>query len=174
MADPFLGEIRAFGFNWPATGWALCDGSILQINQHAALASLLGNTFGGDGRTTFALPDLRGRTPMHANPQQGLMQGNAGGLEQVTLTTAQIPAHAHTVTASGATAERSSLAATPPSYLGATAGGSSYAPAAGATLTSLDPSTVKAAGGNAPHQNMQPSLVINFCIATTGIYPTRP
>lgn len=174
MAEPFLGEIRSFGFNWPPNGWALCDGSLLNIRQNAALYSLLGIAFGGDGINTFALPDLRGRTPVSPDPVQRLAQGKASGSEQVALTTAQVPMHSHSVTASGATADRSGIGAATPSYLGATAGGSGYAPATGATLTPLDPSTIGTTGGSAPHNNVQPSLVINYCIATQGYYPTRP
>ena len=174
MSDPFVGEIRAFSFNWPPSGWLLCDGSLQRIQQYAALYSLLGTTFGGDGKTTFALPDLRGRTPIDPDPRQPLMQGKAGGAEQVTLTTAQIPAHNHNVVASLTTADRSGIGAASPSYLGATSNGSCYAPAAGSSVTTLDPSAVQTSGEGTAHNNMQPSLVVNFCIATQGIYPTHP
>jgi len=172
MADPFLGEIRAFGFNWPPDGWALCDGTLLGIKQYAALYSLIGKTFGGDGINTFALPDLRGRTPMHPDPQQGFMQGGNAGAEQVTLTLAQIPTHTHSVTAAKDAADRSATNVVK-CYFGATVGGSEYYPQNGATLTPLDGSTITNSGGNAPHNNMQPSLVINYCIATMGLYPTH-
>jgi microcystin-dependent protein len=125
MAEPFLGEIRAFGFNWPAEGWALCDGTLLSIRQNAALYSLLGTAFGGDGVNTFALPDLRGRTPIHPNPSQSLIQGKQGGVEQVTLSQNQVPVHSHTVVASSTPSDRSFVSGE--CYLGATVGGSSYA-----------------------------------------------
>jgi microcystin-dependent protein len=173
MSDQFLGEIRTFSFGWAPKGWVRCDGSLLSIQQFAALFALLGTAFGGDGKTTFAVPDLRGRTPVSPYPQQNLNQGNNGGLEQVTLNQTQIPQHSHGVSAALAIADRSGIGATTPSYLGTTSNGSCYAPAAGATLTTLDPSAVGITGG-AAHQNMQPSLVVNFCISTTGIFPQRP
>jgi microcystin-dependent protein len=174
MADPYLGEIRPFAFGYAPKGWALCNGALLSIQQNAALYSLLGNTFGGDGRTTFALPDLRGRTPLHPDPAQQQQRGTIGGAEQVTLLPTQVPPHTHSVIASGTNADRSGAAGATPCFLGATVAGSSYAPASGATLTPLDASAVGSIGGGQAHNNMQPSLVINFCIATTGAYPPRP
>lgn len=174
MADPYLGEIRPFGFGYAPKGWALCNGALLNISQYAALYSLLGTAFGGDGKTTFALPDLRGRTPLHPDPAQQQQRGNIGGAEQVTLLPAQVPPHTHNVMASGNNADRSTPAGQTPCYLGVTVAGSSYVPGNGATLVPLDGSTIGPIGAGQPHNNMQPSLVINFCIATTGTYPPRP
>ncbi|HET8708383.1 MAG TPA: tail fiber protein [Pseudomonadales bacterium] len=171
MAEPFVGEIRAFSFGKAPRGWLLCDGSTLPINQYQALFSLLGITFGGDGKTNFKLPDLRGRTPVNINLLSPLVQGTAAGAEAVTLTAAQMPQHTHVMNAANQAATFSVMSS--PCYLGVTAGGSAYAGAAG-NLTALDPSTVTMAGAGAPHSNMQPSQVISYCIAVNGIYPTHP
>ena len=174
--DPFLGEIRLFAFGRVPTGWHICDGSILQIGTSQALFSLLGNKYGGDGRLTFGLPDLRGRVPVCLGPTQAL--GTQGGTEQVGLTQATMPSHNHPVHAVN-------LAANQPIPLGHLPALISksvstypdppqvYAPYTAAQATSLDPSTLATAGGSAAHENRQPSLAMNYCIATSGIYPSR-
>jgi microcystin-dependent protein len=163
MTEPFLSEIRMFGFNFAPRGWAFCDGQILPINQNQALYSLLGTMYGGDGRTSFALPDLRGRVPAH--PGNGLSQGERDGVDAVVLTTAQIPAHTHT-----AIAATTASSASPSAQLPAPATGD-YAWATGppnATMTA----TV-AAGATQAHSNTQPSSVVSFCIALSGLFPSR-
>lgn len=163
MTEPFVGELRLMGFNFAPTGWAQCNGQLLPINQNQALFSLLGTYYGGDGQTTFALPDLRGRLPMHAGQGPGLSdrtQGETGGSEAVTLTTTQLPAHAHT--AGVADVERTTNRPT-----GIPARGGAYAADATATVPS------GAAGGSQPHENMPPFLVLNWCIALQGVYPSR-
>lgn len=178
--DPFVGEVRIFTWDWAPRGWALCNGAVLPANQNYALYSLLGNTFGGSAPTTFALPDLRGRTPVsmgRGQDQQIYAQGQKGGAENVGLTISNMPMHNHYVTALAGTAGN---ATGPKSGLPATVGkaGSNptvniYAPAANAPLVPLAPDTLSSAGGNMPHNNMQPYMVVNFCIATSGIYPPR-
>lgn len=170
MADPFLGEIRLFGFSYAPQGWAKCDGQLLQIQQNNALYSLLGIRYGGDGRTNFNLPDLRGRVPLHRGT--GYTIGQKGGVEGVSLTYDTLPAHNHPAygtTAPGdtwkpnsATALATSTDATDPIYL-----------APQTSMLSMNAAVISVSGGNQPHNNMQPSLVLNFCIATTGIYPPR-
>lgn len=173
MAEPFVGEIRAFSFGRAPRGWLLCDGSTLPISQYQALFSLLGITFGGDGRANFKLPDLRGRTPVHINTNAvpPLTQGTAAGAEAVALTAAQMPQHSHVMNACNQNALVSVMVN--PGYLAVTSGGSGYASMV-SNLVGLDPSSVSLSGEGAAHPNMQPSQVICYCIAVNGIYPTHP
>lgn len=165
MSEPFLGEIRPFGFNFAPRGWAACDGQVLPILQNQALFSLLGTTYGGDGRTTFALPDLRGRAAMHvgaSNPQ-----GQSAGSETVQLTINQIPSHTHSVSCSNAAGNQAGPA-----------GGfwaqdnQSYKLYSNSSDSALAAGAVGAVGGQ-PHPNLQPYLCVNFCIALQGIFPSR-
>ena len=163
MAEPFLSEIRIFSFNFAPKGWALCNGQLLPINQNQALFSLLGTTFGGDGRVNFALPDLRGRTPIHVG--SGHTLGERGGEQAHTLSIAELPTHTHVVNASSANA------ATPiPSGNVLAASNNLYA--SPTNLMSLNPSGVTNIGGSQAHLNMQPFLTLSFCIALQGIFPS--
>lgn len=170
MSEPFLGEIRAFGFPFAPPGWAACQGQMMSISQNSALFSLLGTMYGGDGRVTFGLPDLRGRTAISFGQGRGLSnrsQGELAGSEQVTLTAGQIPPHTHGVTASSQ-ASGKSPATSLPAY---TANSPSYG---GATDLTMSPQMIQPNPGGQPHDNMQPYLVLNYCIATEGIFPSRP
>ncbi len=163
MSTPFLAEIRIISFNFPPRGWALCNGQLLAINQNQALFALLGTTYGGNGQTTFALPDFRGRTPLHVGP--GFNLGQHAGEEAHTLTSAELPAHTHSLAASSAAANAGSPAnASWPSV------NSGYA---AAPNTSMDPSSITTSGGNQAHSNLQPYLVLNFVIALQGIFPSQ-
>jgi microcystin-dependent protein len=169
MSEPFLGEIRNFGFNFAPQGWAQCQGQLLSISANSALFSLLGTMYGGDGRTNFGLPDLRGRTAISVGQGPGLTnrtQGEISGVEQVTLTAQQVAPHTHGVTASSQASSKSPANAVP----AFTADTSTYG--GGADLT-MNPSMIKPNAGGQPHDNMSPYLVTNLCIATEGIYPSR-
>lgn len=166
MSEPFLGELRPFAFNFAPRGWALCHGQLLSITQNQALFSLLGTMYGGNGQTTFALPDLRGRTPVHVG--NGVNQGEQSGTENHTLIISEMPNHVHVVSASSSPANTGTPSG---AVLLATAQADIYtSPDA---LTPMQPGSVSNAGGNQPHNNMQPYLVINFCIAMQGIFPSR-
>lgn len=174
--DPFIGEIRIFPLNWAPYGWALCDGSLLQVNQNMALYSLIGTFYGGTAGTNFNLPDLRGRVAVHFG-SPGIQVGTKGGTETVTLTAAQVPQHTHTVNAvnaagknSGAKAHHIAAAVTPETT---PAPVPLYSTNASNPVT-LNPATVGTTGGGAGHANVQPYLVLGYFIATQGIYPTRP
>jgi microcystin-dependent protein len=170
MTAPFLGEIKMVGFNFAPRGFAQCNGQILSISQNTALFSLLGTTYGGNGQTTFALPDLRSRVPLHVGQGPGLSSyalGQVSGTETVTLIAQQLAPHSHTVNAS-ATATSKSPANNFPAVTGA---GSSYA--ATADGTTMNPAMTTGGGGGQPHTNLQPSLCINFVIALEGIFPSR-
>jgi microcystin-dependent protein len=165
--DPFIGEIRLVPFNFAPRGWALCAGQMLSISQNTALFSLLGTTYGGDGRTTFALPDLRGRVAVGAGqPSVGsdYPLGAAGGQESVELTTPQLPAHSHPVNASSAAATSKSPAGAYP------AGGGAYT---GARNVRMKNAMIALTGGGEEHENRQPYLSLNYIIALQGIYPSR-
>jgi microcystin-dependent protein len=164
MAEPFLSEIRIMSFVFPPKGWALCDGQLLPINQNQALFSLLGTTFGGDGRVNFGLPDLRGRVPIHVGGGHTL--GERGGEQAHTLSIAEIPTHTHGVNASSAATGGSS------SPNGNYLGGGNNVYGAGGSLTTLQPGTVTNVGGSQAHLNMQPFLILSFCIALQGIFPS--
>ncbi|WP_269580827.1 phage tail protein [Roseibium sp. Sym1] len=170
MSEPFLAEIRLIGFNFAPRGWAFCDGQILPINQNQSLYSLLGTTYGGDGRTSFALPDLRSRTPIHRSSGHSL--GQKSGAETVTLTAAQIPAHTHAVKASSLAGNSNQpmgrVLAAPSSAANLT-----YRAPEAATSTPMRSGTVSNAGGSQAHNNMQPYLTVNFCIALQGLFPSR-
>lgn len=172
MADQFVAEIRIVGFNFPPAGWAYCDGQLIAIRQNTAVFSLLGTTYGGDGKTTFALPDFQGRAPMHyGNNGQGLHDlGESGGSESITLLTSEIPSHTHTPWCSSADPTTSQP------------GGAAWSkvdqgnPPAYGPLTSpvyMAPTALAASGQSLPHQNMQPYLTMNFIIAMQGIFPPR-
>lgn len=169
MSEPFLAEIRIVGFNFAPRGWAFCDGQILPINQNQSLYSLLGTTYGGDGRTSFALPDLRSRTPIHESDGHSL--GQKSGAETVTLTAAEIAAHTHTVKASSDVGDNASpandnLATVPPGEM-------LYRDPEAGSMTALRSGTVTNAGGGQAHNNMQPYLTLSFCIALRGLFPSR-
>lgn len=171
MADPFLGEIRLFGFNFAPVGWAMCQGQLLPISQNTALFSLLGTSYGGNGTTTFALPDLRSRVPLSMGQGAGLSNyviGQAGGNENVTLLASQLPAHSHSVNASSTAA----AADRPAGAVLGHAGVNTYAAGPdGATV--MNAGMIANTGGSQPHSNLQPFLTLNFCIALQGIYPSR-
>lgn len=165
MADPFLAEIRIMSFGFAPKGWALCDGQLLPINQNQALFSLLGTTYGGDGRVNFALPDLRSRVPIHEG--NGHTLGERGGEQAHTLTSAELPTHIHTANASSSQGN----SVVPTGAVLASPLNQTYRPQDN-SLTSLIPGTVTNAGGSQAHQNMQPFLTLNFCIALQGIFPS--
>ena len=171
MAEPFLSEIRMFSFNYAPRTWAKCDGQILPINQNQALFSLLGTTYGGNGVTTFALPDLRGRVPFHMG--NGKILGERAGQESHTVTTNEMPTHSHTMAGNtaqvGANANANAIA--PTSNYWANSGKAIYS--AKQPNAVMSASTVTNVGGSQPHENMSPFLVINFCIALIGIFPSR-
>ncbi len=171
--DPFVAEIRIFGFTFAPTGWAFCDGQILPISQNAALFSLLGTNFGGDGRSNFALPNLQGSLPMHPGQGPGLSNhvlGEAGGTTSVQLSPSQMPSHTHALVA----AVNPALDATPSNnvVLAHSRTVEAYV-ASTANIAPLAAAASAAIGGNQPHNNLQPYLVLNFCIALQGIYPPR-
>ena len=175
MASPFIGEIQIFGFNFPPAGWALCNGATLPLQQYTTLFALIGTTYGGDGQTTFGVPDLRGQLPLHQGQGPGLtarILGESGGSEQVTLTTAQIPQHTHAYFATNATA----TAATPGPTLAlgaATNGDNMYATSGtGAVPAALSSVACGNMGGNQPHENCMPTLAVSFCIAWQGVFPS--
>lgn len=162
MSEPFLGEIKMISWNFPPRGWAFCNGQLLPINQNQALFSILGTTYGGDGRMNFALPDLQGRTPVHAG--NGISLGERGGETSHTLTTSEVPAHSHLPqgietqpdvgSSGGLWASHQNGYATQPTG-------------------AMDPSSVSTVGGSQPHENMSPYLVLNFVIALQGIFPSQ-
>jgi len=165
MSEPFLGEIRILSFNFPPRGWAHCNGQLLPINQNQALFALLGTQYGGNGQTTFALPDLRGRVPVHIGA--GFAQGQTSGQVVTTLTIAQMPAHSHGFNALQADATQRAATGRLPAY----AAEEAYSREGGPTP--LHAEAVSVAGGGQAHSNMQPYLVVNFAIALQGIFPSR-
>jgi len=166
MAEPFLSEIRIFSFNYAPKSWAMCNGQLLPINQNQALFSLLGTTYGGNGQTTFALPDLRGSIPIHMG--QGHTLGEKAGEAVHTLIQAEMPQHLHFLNASTQNANTP----VPGNDLLASANNAYVNPAAG-SLTTLQPATISNIGGSQPHENRQPFLTLNFCIALQGIFPSQ-
>ncbi|QGN34366.1 phage tail protein [Microlunatus sp. Gsoil 973] len=165
MSTPYIGEIRMFAGNFAPVGWLLCQGQVLPIAQYDTLFTLIGTTYGGDGQATFAVPDLASRIPYHQGP--GSVIGQIGGVEQLTLTPDQLPAHTHAANASTANADQPA----PEGNVWGSGTLSAYASTQTANLT-MNPSALKPAGGNQPHENMPPFLCLNFIIATEGIYPT--
>lgn len=164
MAEPFLGEIRIMSFNFAPKGWAMCNGQFLPINQNQALFSLLGTMYGGNGQTTFALPDLRGRASMHIGG--GHTQGEKAGEQNHTLTLSEMPTHIHVLSASTTNANQ-------PISVGAVLGSGGNLYSAPNNLIALQPGSVTNTGGSQPHLNMQPFLVLTFCIALQGIFPSQ-
>ena len=167
MAEPFLAEIRIMSFQFPPKGWALCDGQLLPINQNQALFSLLGTTFGGDGRVNFALPDLRSRTPIHNGA--GHVLGERGGEQAHTLSISEIPTHVHQQVAT--TAAATTNIPTNAVVLAKSTGANVYG--APANLVAMAPGTLTDIGGSQAHLNMQPFLTLSFCIALQGIFPSQ-
>jgi microcystin-dependent protein len=165
VSEPFLSEIKIMSFGFPPKGWALCDGQLLPINQNQALFSLLGTTYGGDGRVNFGLPDLQGRAPMHMG--NGHTLGERGGEQAHTLSISEIPTHVHIASGTTASANASPI---PTGNLFGPAD-NVYGPAQ--NLTSLTPATIASVGGSQAHLNMQPFLTLNFCIALQGIFPSQ-
>ncbi|MDL2718598.1 MAG: tail fiber protein [Acidobacteriota bacterium] len=169
MADPFLSEIRIMSFGFPPKGWALCDGQLLPINQNQALFSLLGTTYGGDGRVNFALPNLQGRVPIHMG--SGHTLGERGGEQGHTLSISEIPTHVHIANAATAGATTASPTPSGGTVLAKSAGANAYGVAA--NLEAMSPQAVANVGGSQAHLNMQPFLVLNFSIALQGIFPSQ-
>jgi microcystin-dependent protein len=173
MSDQFVAEIRIFPFNFPPTGWAFCNGQLMPISQNTALFSLLGTTYGGDGKSTFALPDMQGNAPMQPGQGQGLSLrdlGEQGGVESITLLESEMPSHSHVLRASTdpanvqiPTSNVCLSRATANAYSTTTTG-----------LQAMAFQAISPAGGGLPHNNLQPYLTLNFCIALQGIFPQRP
>jgi microcystin-dependent protein len=166
MAEPFLSEIRIMSFNFAPKGWAFCNGQLLPINQNQALFSLLGTTFGGDGRVNFALPDLRGRTPIHVG--SGHTLGERAGEQAHTVSIAELPMHTHVLNASSQPGNDPN----PGAHVLASPLNLSYRPADGGQLVPMVASSVPNVGGSQAHLNMQPFLTLSFCIALQGIFPS--
>jgi microcystin-dependent protein len=170
MTEPFVGEIRMFGFNFAPRNYATCQGQILPIAQNTALFSLLGTTYGGNGQTTFALPDLQGRAPMSFDQGPGLSPrdlGEVGGSEFVTLLSTEMPAHNHSLAAQSSPADRANASGA------ALAASADPVYSTGSSAGTMHPQAVGFVGGGQPHDNMQPYLVVNFCIALRGVFPAR-
>ncbi|HLL14021.1 MAG TPA: tail fiber protein [Pyrinomonadaceae bacterium] len=165
MAEPFLSEIRIFSFDFPPKGWAFCNGQFLPINQNQALFALLGTTYGGNGQTTFALPNLKGQVPIHFG--DGHTLGEKGGSSSVTVNSQQMPQHVHFMQASSLSGNQ----LTPSNGLLANVQAKIYNDPV--SLTPISPQSVSNVGGSQPHNNMMPYLVLNFCIALQGIFPSR-
>ena len=172
--DPFVAEIRIFGFNFAPTGWALCNGQLLPISQNTALFSLLGTTYGGDGKSTFALPNMQGNAPMFFGQGPGLadrFEGEMSGVESITLLDSEMPIHQHALQANTSPGD---LPTPGQNYSLARSNPFIYkAPSGAATPQPLAPQAVSIAGGGQPHNNMMPYLTLNFCIALQGVYPPR-
>ena len=171
MAEPFLSEIRLASFNFAPKGWALANGQFLPINQNQALFALLGTTFGGNGQTTFALPDFRGKVPLH--PGDGFTLGQAGGETAHTLSINEMPQHTHVLQAIDTGSAGSNVTDPTGNSLSNSQPSNLYSNAINNNLLSLRPGTVTSVGGSQPHNNMQPYLVISFIIALQGIFPSQ-
>ncbi len=166
MSSPFIGEIRMFGGNFAPVGWAFCNGALMDISQNDALFNLIGTTYGGDGQTTFALPNLQSRVPVHVGP--GFALGQAAGAETVTLTTSQLPAHSHVPVADSNVAGQAS----PQNNVWA--GNNTLTPYSNTAPNQvMDPAAMGSAGGSQPHDNMIPFLVINFILSLFGVFPSQ-
>jgi microcystin-dependent protein len=164
MSEPFVGEVRLMAFDFAPKGWAKCDGQLLSINQNQAIFALMGTNYGGNGQTTFGLPNLRGRVPIHMGPSNQL--STVGGEEAHTLSVSEMPAHVHPLTASSDGADQvlpngTLLGAFNNGYRGAS------------NLVAIQPATIGNAGGSQAHENRQPFLVLNYCVALSGFFPTR-
>ena len=172
MADPFVAEIRIFPFNFAPRGWAWCDGQLLPLSQNTALFSLLGTTYGGNGKSNFALPDLQGRAPMHPGQGPGLSLhdlGETGGSETVTLLESEIPAHSHALRGNNTLGDTPS----PLNHTLARYSNNAYQQTTNAGLVSMAPESLPPAGGDQPHNNLQPYLTFYFAIALQGVFPPR-
>jgi microcystin-dependent protein len=167
MPTPFLGEVKILSFSFAPQGWAMCNGQLMPVNQNQALFSLLGTMYGGDGQLNFALPDLRGRIPMHNGPGNSHTQGERGGEAAHTVTISELPTHTHVFSGTHNAADT----VLPGGATYANVNGNTYA---GPTnLTTIDPTTVATVGGSQPHNNMSPYLTLTFCIALTGVFPSQ-
>jgi microcystin-dependent protein len=183
MSDQFLAEIRIFPFNFPPTGWAFCAGQLMPLSQNTALFALLGTFYGGDGKSTFALPDMGDNAPMQHGQGQGLSLrdlGEMSGVESITLLQSEIPFHTHILSASNAEPAAEDPATDVLPARGFWDSGSEsgqlafYQPASGNPVVQMAPQSLSLAGGGLPHNNMQPYLALSFCIALQGIFPQRP
>lgn len=170
MAEPFLGEMRMYGFNFPPRGWAKCDGALLPINQYSSLYALLGTAFGGDGNTTFGLPDMRGRVPLHEG--NGFVRGQRGGAEMVPLTVSQLGVHSHAAMGTSATGDAVVGISTRSFATSSDVNDPIYG-APNSLVAMNDGVLTPAEGGGQPHNNMQPINVVNFSIALEGLFPQR-
>ena len=168
MSQPYVGEVRLFAGNFAPLGWMFCDGQVLAIAENEVLFNLIGTTYGGDGQTTFALPDLRGRVPVHQGGQPAYAMGQSGGAESVTLTAAQMPAHTHAMLASSTAA---STAHGPSEVLGASTAMHFYG--TGTPGMAMDANALAPVGGNQPHDNMPPFVALSYIVSLFGIYPSQ-
>ena len=174
MSEPFIAEVRIFAFNFAPRGWAFCDGQLLPIAQNTALFALIGTLYGGDGRTTFGLPNLKGRAALHPGSGPGLSSytlGQRGGVDNVTLSTSQMPSHTHTLRCVEEIGEQGSLTNTV--SVSRSAGGQLFQTDSSANLVNMLSSSLPNAGGSQAHNNHSPILTLNFCIALQGIFPSR-
>ena len=173
MADPFVAEIRIFPFNFAPKGWAFCDGQLLPLSQNTALFSLLGTTYGGNGKSNFALPNMQGNAPMHPGQGPGLSLhdlGETGGSETVSLLESELPGHSHQMRCQ---TDDAALQAPSPARVFGRSGNGNFYQQSNAGLVFLAPEALTPAGGDQPHNNMQPYLTLNFCIALQGVFPPR-
>jgi len=169
VTNPFLGEVRMMSFGFAPKNWAQCNGQLLSIQQNAALFALLGTMYGGNGVNNFALPNLQSRVPMHRSNDGTYVQGALGGTEQVTITNATMPAHIHSLVGNTATADKK----IPEGVLATSSVATDFYYSPPTSLTALNPSSIGMTGGGQGHSNIQPYLTINYCIALSGIFPSR-